>query len=212
MKVLAVDDDPFSRRLLTTYLERWGYEVVSAENGAQAWQLIQAQDFPLVIVDWMMPEMDGVDLVRRIRTLTRPGYTYTILVTARVQKEDLVEGMEAGADDFLTKPFDRDELRVRIREGERIVQLERTAVEQARLLREARDSLAEREELASFGRLSADAVRQIHEILDFVMEDLALLRGEVAGAQGDRLDRLIERLEAALETAGRLLDGAPAVE
>ena len=131
MKVLIVDDDPVSLKLLRTYLEKWGYQVTQAQDGAAGWSLFQTDDFPLVIADWMMPEMDGVELVRRIRAHERPGFVYCILLTARSHKEDLVEGMDAGADDFLSKPFDRDELRVRLREGERIVTLERAAAQQA---------------------------------------------------------------------------------
>ena len=124
MKLLIADDEAISRRLLQSYLERWGHEVVAAQNGAEAWQLFAAGDFPIVISDWVMPELDGVELIRRIRASQRPGYVYAVLVTSKSQKEDLVEGMEAGADDFVTKPFDRDELRVRLRAGERIIELE----------------------------------------------------------------------------------------
>jgi two-component system NtrC family sensor kinase len=124
MKVLIAEDEAISRRLLQSYLEKWGHEVVVARDGAEAWKLFEASEFPLVITDWMMPEMDGVELIRRIRATQRPGYVYTILLTAKSQKEDIVEGMEAGADDFVTKPFDRDELRVRLRAGQRIIELE----------------------------------------------------------------------------------------
>src|ERR1051326_1038641 len=98
MKVLIAEDDPISRRLLQSYLERWEHVVTGAENGAQAWERFQADEFPLVITDWMMPEMDGLELIRRIRSDERRGYTYVILLTARSQKEDLVAGMGAGAD------------------------------------------------------------------------------------------------------------------
>jgi phosphoserine phosphatase RsbU/P len=124
VKVLIAEDEAILRRLLRSYLERWGHEVVVAENGADAWNLFKGGEFPIVISDWMMPEMDGLELIRRIRAYQRPGYVYTILVTSRSQKEDIVEGMEAGADDFVTKPFDRDELRVRLRAGQRIIELE----------------------------------------------------------------------------------------
>jgi DNA-binding response OmpR family regulator len=124
MKILIADDDAVSRRLLQSYLEKWGHQVSVAEDGAAAWRAFEAEPFPIVISDWMMPGMDGVELLRRIRAHGRAGYVYTILVTARAQKEDVVEGMEAGADDFVTKPFDRDELRVRLRAGERIIGLE----------------------------------------------------------------------------------------
>ena len=117
MKVLIADDDSVSRRLLQNQLQKWGYEVTAAQNGAEAWRLFDGGLFPMVITDWMMPELDGSGLIRRIRASQRPGYVYAILLTAKSQKADLVEGMEAGADDFLTKPFDRDELRVRLRAG-----------------------------------------------------------------------------------------------
>ena len=155
MQVLIADDEPVSRRLLQSYLQKWGYEVTAAQDGAEAWRLFRGGDFPIVITDWMMPEMDGLELVRRIRAAHRPGYVYAILLTARSQKEDLVEGMEAGADDFLTKPFDRDELRVRLRAAERIVELEHSLAEQNRVLRETQAALVQTEKLASLGRLAA---------------------------------------------------------
>jgi CheY-like chemotaxis protein len=143
MKVLIVDDEPISRRLLQNYLEKWGYEVVVAENGARAWEVFQRTELHMVISDWLMPEMDGLELVRRIRARSNAEYVYTILVTVRAQKEDLVEAMEAGADDFISKPFDRDELRVRLREGERFVQLEQKLIEQSRRLIQVEQRLAE---------------------------------------------------------------------
>jgi DNA-binding response OmpR family regulator len=141
MKVLVADDDPVSRRLLQNYLQKWGYEVTVAVNGADAWRLFEQDEFPLVISDWMMPEVDGRELIRRIRASGRPHYVYTMLLTARSQQEDLVEGMEAGADDFVTKPYHREELHVRLRAGERIIKLERALEEQNRALREAQNAL-----------------------------------------------------------------------
>ena len=141
MKVLVADDDPVSRRLLQSYLQKWGYEVAVAVNGAEAWRLFEQGEFPIVISDWMMPEMDGRELIRRIRASSRPNYVYTILLTAKSQQEDLVEGMEAGADDFVSKPFHRDELHARLRAGERIIKLERTLEDQNRALREAQAAL-----------------------------------------------------------------------
>jgi light-regulated signal transduction histidine kinase (bacteriophytochrome) len=138
MRILIAEDAPVSRRLLQQCLQQWGYEVVSASNGAEAWQLFSAGDalFHIVISDWMMPEMDGPDLIRRIRASSGSNYVYTILLTAKSEREDVVAGMEAGADDFLRKPFDRDELRVRLRAGERIVQLEQTLAVQNQELRQ----------------------------------------------------------------------------
>lgn len=141
MKVLIADDDSVSRRLLQNYLQKWGYEVTVTENGAEAWRMFEQEEFPIVLSDWMMPEIDGLELIQRIRASSRPNYVYTILLTARSQKEDLVKGMEAGADEFVSKPFDKDELRVRIRAGERIIKLEMALKEQNRALREAQEAL-----------------------------------------------------------------------
>ena len=182
MKVLIADDEAISRRLLQGYLERWGHEVVAAQNGAEAWELFAAGDFPVVISDWVMPELDGVELIRRIRASQRPGYVYTILLTSKAQKEDLVEGMEAGADDFVTKPFDRDELRVRLRAGERIIQLEQNLAEQNRALREAQAALIQSEKLASLGQLAAGMAHEINNPIAYVTNNVAVLRRDVLAA------------------------------
>ncbi len=141
MKVLIADDDPVSRRLLQSDLQKWGYEVTVAMDGAEAWRLFQEGDFALVISDWMMPGLDGPELIRRIRACPKPNYVYTILLTAMSHKEDLVLGMEAGADDFVSKPFDRNELHVRLRAGERIFKLEQALKEQTQALRDAQAAL-----------------------------------------------------------------------
>ncbi len=188
MKILIADDEAISRRLLQGYLERWGHAVVAAKNGAEAWELFAAGDFPVVISDWVMPELDGVELLRRIRASQRPGYVYTILLTSKAQKEDLVEGMEAGADDFLTKPFDRDELRVRLRAGERIIQLEQNLAEQNRALREAQAALIQSEKLASLGQLAAGMAPEINNPIAYVTNNVAVLRRDVLAAM-DVLDK-----------------------
>jgi two-component system NtrC family sensor kinase len=175
MNILIADDDSVSRRLLQNYLQKWGYEVTAAQDGAEAWRLFEDGAFPMVITDWMMPEIDGSGLIRRIRASRRPGYVYAILLTAKSQKEDLVEGMEAGADDFLTKPFDRDELRVRLRAGERIIRLEHH-------LRETQAAWIQTEQLASLGRLAAGVAHEINNPMSFVINNIATLRRDVQNA------------------------------
>ena len=125
MKILIAEDDPVSRRLLEAKLTKWGYEVVVTRDGNEAWQVLQAGDAPrLAILDWMMPGMDGADLCREIRKELKEPYTYIILLTTLRSEEDIVTGMEAGADDYITKPFHGSELKVRLRAGRRILELE----------------------------------------------------------------------------------------
>ncbi|GAB4379866.1 MAG: SpoIIE family protein phosphatase [Calditrichia bacterium] len=125
MKILIAEDDPYSRHILQRRLEKWGYDVDVARDGNEAWEKFKGGNHSIVISDWMMPGMDGLELIRRIRSQNGKGYVYTILLTARDRKEDLILGIETGADEYLTKPLDADELRVRLNTGERIVQLEK---------------------------------------------------------------------------------------
>jgi two-component system, cell cycle response regulator len=125
MRILIADDDGVTRKALTKLLQGLGYEVLLAHDGKHAWQLLQQPNSPyLVILDWMMPGMDGVVLCSKLRTLEKDIYPYVILLTANNNKKDLVTGFNAGADDYVRKPFDPDELFVRIRAGERIINLQ----------------------------------------------------------------------------------------
>lgn len=125
MKVLIAEDDPVSRRLLEAFLAKWGYDVVVTSDGKEAWDVLQRPEAPsLVISDWMMPNVDGLELCRKIREMERSSYTYFIILTAKERKEDVVKGLEAGADDFLIKPFHQEELKYRVQIGERIIELE----------------------------------------------------------------------------------------
>jgi DNA-binding response OmpR family regulator len=124
MRVLIAEDDPVSRRVLEVSLMKWGHEVVVTSNGEEAWAALQSDPtLRLAVLDWMMPELDGVEVCKRARLRSDADYVYLILVTAKAQKEDLIAGLEAGADDFIAKPFDSAELRSRLRVGERIVNL-----------------------------------------------------------------------------------------
>ncbi|MFQ5342309.1 MAG: diguanylate cyclase [Anaerolineae bacterium] len=134
MRILIADDDVIVRRLIQAMLAHAGHEVLVAEDGQAAWELLQHESVRFVITDWMMPNLGGPSLVRRIRSAGAPTYTYVILLTAKDGKEDVVAGLQAGADDYLTKPFDPSELHARIAIGERILDLETR-------LREARDQM-----------------------------------------------------------------------
>ena len=142
MKILIVDDDADSRSLLNRFLTLLGHEVVSAENGEQAWELVRTLGIRFVISDWMMPVMNGVELCQRIRSADLPFYCYVMLLTAKGTKADLVEGMSAGADDFLGKPFNREELLVRVRAGERVVDLEQKLQAQNQKIQQAYSKLS----------------------------------------------------------------------
>jgi len=124
LKILVVDDDPDSRRLLAISLGWAGHQIVEAEDGDDAWQQYQRERARLVITDWMMPGLDGMELISRIRAAEGDGYTYIILLTALREKPHVVSGLEAGADDYLTKPFDPEELTARVSIGERILKLQ----------------------------------------------------------------------------------------
>lgn len=141
MRILIADDERVIRMMLKHALEQWGHEVVIANNGAEAWERFQQSQFSIVISDWVMPVMDGVELVRRIRTSPTREYVFVILLTAKRDTEDIVMGMDAGADDFLSKPFDLRELRVRLCAGERIVSLERSLAERNELLEKANNRM-----------------------------------------------------------------------
>jgi len=124
MRVLIAEDDPTSRLLLTKVLEKWGYEVTVTTDGAEAWELLRCDDSPrLAILDWMMPEMDGVEVCRRVRALDTRQPPYIILLTALGEKDHVVTGLEAGADDFVGKPYDPGELHARVEVGRRLVEL-----------------------------------------------------------------------------------------
>lgn len=130
MKILIADDDMVSRRLMESLLTRLGYEVVAAENGERAAAILGAEDGPrLALLDWMMPGLDGPGVCRLVRRKREQPYIYMILLTSRETKEDVIAGLESGADDYLTKPVYAAELKARLRSGERILRLEDKLIE-----------------------------------------------------------------------------------
>lgn len=147
MQILIADDSLVSRHLLDATLRKWGYDVVIACDGAEAWEIMQQNEAPpLAILDWMMPGMTGPEVCRLVRQRAKEPYTYILLLTSKSLKEELIEGMESGADDYIIKPFDQHELKVRLRAGTRLVEL------QAQLL-SAREALREQATKDSLTRL-----------------------------------------------------------
>jgi len=143
MKVLVAEDDRISRAMLERALRGEGFDVVGAADGEEAWELFQQDPTNIVVTDWMMPKMDGLELCRKIRSTPTPHYVYIIFVSARGEKDSVVAGLEAGADDYITKPYDPAELRVRLKAGRRIVELEKRLKDQNEELRRYLEAAAE---------------------------------------------------------------------
>lgn len=178
MRVLVADDSLVMRRLLESTLESWEYEVISARDGDEAWSVLSSEDPPrIAILDWMMPGHSGLELCQLVRQQAGPDYTYIILLTSKSQREDIVEGLRSGADDYVVKPFDRHELEVRLRVGRRIIDLQAQLLEAQSALRDqaTRDALTRVWNRASIleilGREVTRAVRE-RRPLGVVMMDI----------------------------------------
>ena len=168
MKILLAEDDPTSRILQKKDLEDWGYEVIVAEDGQDAWNLLQENSIRMVITDWMMPKMDGLAFCRKVRAAELSNYIYIILMTVKDSNEDLVSAFAGGADDFVTKPVNSSELRARVQAGQRIVELEET-------LRNSQAQLLQSEKMASIGQLAAGVAHEINNPTGFVSSNLKTL-------------------------------------
>lgn len=172
MKILIAEDERIPRQILQFQLEQWGHTVISAANGRQAWELLQMHDCQLVITDWEMPEMSGIELIRKIREAERAGYVYVILLTSNAERGSLVTGLTTGADDYLTKPVDKDELKARLQPSLRIIELERRLAERHR-------------ELENRNRLLADAIGKMKRDLDAAAKiQQAFLPGRIQDIPG----------------------------
>lgn len=142
MKALIADDDLTYRRMLEALLGKWGYDLVVASDGDAAWQVLHAPDAPqIAILDWMMPGKDGVEICRQIRESSQSDPKYIILLTSKGEKKDIVSGLDAGADDYITKPFESEELRARVQVGERILRLQSELARRVKELQEALDQI-----------------------------------------------------------------------
>ncbi len=214
MKILIAEDDYVSRLLVKKAVEKIGHEVIEAENGKLAWQLFLDQDPDMVISDWMMPEMDGITLCKKIRSSGKKTYSYIILLTAKDRMTDLVEVFDAGADDYIIKPFNPDELRSRIKTGERIIQLEgrhyqlqeeltlRNSKLDATLkeLKTTQGRILQSEKMAAVGRLAAGMAHEINNPIGFIGSNLDALKDYMG-----HLDELLSRYQKLC----RLLMAAP---
>ena len=165
MQILVAEDDFVSRGFLKKILESFGHKCLVAENGLEAWDLFQKNAIKFVISDWMMPKMDGITLCRKIREKKLPHYVYFIILTSQDRKEDTVAGLKAGADDYILKPFEPEELKARIHAGQRIIQLEESS-------QNANSQLLQSEKMASIGQLAAGVAHEINNPVGFVSSNL----------------------------------------
>ncbi len=172
VKILIAEDDEITQLILQKLLEREGYKVILANNGLEAWNVFQEkrEEIDMVTTDWLMPKMDGLELCKKIRNLDISHYVYLIFITVRERREDIVIGLEAGADDYIPKPFDPHELLSRIRSGKRIIELD----EQLRRRQKELEHLSLTDELTKvlnrreiFGRLREEVIRSSREKYSF---------------------------------------------
>jgi len=212
VKVLVAEDDPVSRRALEAFLRRWGYEVTVVHDGLAAWKALQEESAPkLAVLDWMMPGMDGVQVCREVRGRGPEPYVYILLLTAKDRKQDVVEGIEAGADDYITKPFNTHELKARLRTGQRIIELQEELIRareelRVRATRDALTGLWNHAAILDILRRELDRSRREGAPLGIMMADIDHFkrindtRGHMAG------DQVLRQVAESLQGTVRVYD------
>ncbi len=173
MKILIAEDDMTSRTILEGTLPKWGYEVVSTPDGVRAWEVLQKPEAPqLALLDWMMPGMNGLTLCRKLREQEREAPLYVIMLTAKSDPGDIALGLEAGADDYVAKPYHMTELRARVDVGRRTIELQHQvqhyALEMEHLARQRAVQLAHSDRMATLGILSAGVAHEINNPMSFI--------------------------------------------
>ena len=181
MKILVAEDDLTSRTMLQAILTKWGYDVISTSDGEEAYAAFQKDDAPqLAVLDWMMPKMDGPALCRKLNGQERQTPLYLILLTSKGESEDIVEGFESGADDYVAKPYDNAELRARINAGRRTLKLQseikKYAEQMETLAEEKAKQLIHAERLSSLGMLTAGVAHEINNPTTFISGNVQMLQ------------------------------------
>lgn len=203
MRILIAEDDNISRQLLKATLTKWGYEVIPTKNGREAWEQLQLDDSPqLAILDWMMPEMSGVEVCQKLREHEKSDYlTYVILLTALERKEDIVTGLQAGANDYVTKPFNASELRARVEVGERMIDLQNRLSDHVRRLKELDQLKTSFLSTVSHELRTPIAIMRegISLCLDGIAGELNETQSELLGDVLDNSDRLLRLITDLLD-------------
>lgn len=189
MRILVVEDNAATSKMLAVLLTKWGYEVDVAEDGRSALKMINSTSPPrLILLDWMLPEMDGIELCKRIRSSTSGAeISYIILLTAKAEKEDVVAGLQAGADDYVVKPFNSDELRVRVSAGKRIIDLQ--------------DALDRRAKIQGVLEMAGAVCHEMNQPLQAITGYLDLLLMEKAG-QDSQVAEVLGRIQDQIDHMG----------
>ena len=212
LKILVVDDEQVARRLIEKTLTRLGHDVILADNGESAWTKIQEEPIRCVVTDWNMPLMNGLQLIKKIRSTTLPGYVYTILVTSNNKDENIIKGLYAGADDYLTKPFNPTELEARVAVGERMLALEDGLVQANNQLEklamvDSLTGLLNRRAIYRFARGELERARRVSEPISVIFLDIDQFKrvnDENGNLTGDESLRLVTQI---IKKRSRTYDG-----
>lgn len=188
-EILIAEDDVTSRTMLAAVFGKWGYQVTSTANGNEAWELLQRDDAPrLLVLDWMMPGIDGLTLCRRLREQDRDAPFYIILLTSKSERENIVEGLDAGADDYIAKPYDNSELRARVNAGARILSLQ--------------EKLRERERLQGVLEMAGAVCHELNQPLHIVLNYTEMVAREVDSA--DPVYGMLQQIQNGVDRIGKL--------
>ena len=194
MKILIAEDSLTSRTMLEAALTKWGYDVISTSDGEEAYTAFQQNDAPqLAVLDWMMPGMDGLSLCRKLREQERSEPLYLILLTSKDERDDIVQGLEAGADDYISKPFDNEELRARVNVGRRMVTLQ--------------NELREKEKFQGVLEMAGAVCHELNQPLQSVsgFSELLLMDMETSNPNHERLKNIMTGIERIGELTRKIM-------